>query len=128
MKKFLYHWLPVIVWMTFIFFMSSRQRIGLSEVFIFNFIIFKTLHMIEYAALFFLIFRALKTTFTNMSNKETLRLAVILALLYAIFDELHQTFVPTREGSIRDIGIDSIGILLCFQYTKHNLRRLKLFL
>jgi VanZ family protein len=114
--------------MGFIFLLSSRQRIGVSEVYIYNFIIFKSLHMIEYAALFFLFFRAINKTFTKISQKNALIIAVVLAILYGITDEMHQTFVPTREGSIRDIGIDTIGILLCFQYTKHHLSRLKLFL
>ena len=128
MKKFLYYWLPPVLWMSFIFLLSSRHRIGLSEVYMYNFIIFKSLHMIEYAALFFMLFRAINKTFTNVSKKNALMIAVVLAILYGISDEVHQTFVPTREGTIRDIGIDSIGILLCFQYTKHNLSRLKLFL
>lgn len=128
MKKFLLYWLPPIVWMSFIFLLSSRQRIGVSEVYIYNFIIFKSLHMIEYAALFFMLFRAINATCTNISQKKALMIAVLLAILYGVSDEAHQIFVPTREGNIRDVGIDSIGILLCFQYTKHNLNRLKLFL
>jgi len=128
MKKFLFYWLPPIVWMGIIFFLSSRQRIGISEIYIYNFVFFKTLHMIEYAMLFFMLFRAIHKTFNKLSQTHALILAMILALLYGITDEFHQTFVPTREGSIRDVGIDSIGILLCFQYTKYNLSRLQLFL
>lgn len=128
MKKILYYWLPPLAWMLFIFFLSSRQRIGVSEVHIYNFIIFKSLHMIEYAILFFLLFRAIRTTFTDLSHHKALVVAAIFAILYGVSDEIHQTFVPTREGSVRDVVIDSVGILLCFQYTKHNLNRLSLFL
>lgn len=35
-----------------------------------------------------------------------------ISLLYACFDELHQLFVGGRSATFRDIGIDSIGILL----------------
>ena len=35
-----------------------------------------------------------------------------LAILYAISDEFHQSFVPGRNASVIDIGIDTIGISL----------------
>ena len=35
-----------------------------------------------------------------------------LAVLYAATDEFHQTFVPSREGCIRDVAIDSCGVAL----------------
>jgi VanZ family protein len=38
----------------------------------------------------------------------------VLAVLYAISDEVHQSFVPTREGTLRDVIIDAIGALLAW--------------
>jgi len=38
--------------------------------------------------------------------------AVGLSLAYASTDELHQTFVPGREGTPRDVAIDAIGMAL----------------
>jgi VanZ family protein len=35
-----------------------------------------------------------------------------LAILYAISDEFHQSFVPGRNASVIDLGIDAIGISL----------------
>ncbi len=35
--------------------------------------------------------------------------ALWLAALYAATDEFHQTFVPSREGCLRDVAIDSSG-------------------
>ena len=35
-----------------------------------------------------------------------------LAILYAVSDEFHQSFIPGRNASAMDIGIDTIGILL----------------
>lgn len=37
-------------------------------------------------------------------------LAAILALLYAIADEYHQTFIEGRTGTWEDVVIDSAGI------------------
>ncbi len=127
MKKCMFYWLPPILWMTLIFLMSSRQRIGVSEEFIVNFIVFKFLHIVEYAFLYFLFLRAFRK-YLSKKTKRAYLYAAIATLLFAISDELHQTFTPTRQGSPRDIGIDAIGIGLCFMYTKNNLEKLKMFL
>ncbi|MGI9186374.1 MAG: VanZ family protein [Gaiellales bacterium] len=34
----------------------------------------------------------------------------LLAVVYAMVDEYHQTFVPTRVGSPVDVAIDALGI------------------
>ena len=38
--------------------------------------------------------------------------AVAIAVAYAVTDELHQTFVPGRNGSPVDVAIDAVGALL----------------
>jgi len=35
----------------------------------------------------------------------------LIALAYAIFDELHQAFVPGRGSEVTDIGLDLIGVI-----------------
>ncbi len=127
-KKFLLAWGPALALMITIFFLSSRQRVAVSEVYTINFIVFKSLHVIEYAILFFLVFRGYYRTLSHKNMNKIYLLAIATTFVYAVSDELHQTFVPTRAGSVRDVFIDSIGILLCFQYTKINLAKLKLFL
>lgn len=127
MKRILTYWLLPLLWMILIFSLSSRQRISVSEITSVNFIFFKTLHLIEYAILFFLLFRALFKT-TKLPLPTIFFIAILISILYALSDEVHQTVVPTREGSPRDVVIDTIGILLCFMYTKINLPKLKRFL
>lgn len=97
--KFVRYWLPVVIWMTVIFFLSGRESVQVADEPLINFLFFKTLHVIEYAILFVLYYRALK-------NKTA---ALLLTLLYAATDEIHQLFVPTREGKLRDVIIDAIG-------------------
>jgi len=41
-------------------------------------------------------------------------IVLILSILYAILDELHQSFVLGRDASIRDVLIDSFGIAFSF--------------
>jgi VanZ family protein len=36
---------------------------------------------------------------------------VALAVLYAVTDEVHQTFVEGRAGAPLDVGIDALGAL-----------------
>jgi VanZ family protein len=40
------------------------------------------------------------------------RLVVLLAMLYAATDELHQAFVPNRQSSVVDVLIDTLGAVL----------------
>jgi len=64
----------------------------------------------------------------NLSLTQIMFLAIIISVLYAVSDEIHQLFVPTREGKIRDVLIDSLGILLSFVYTKKYLHLFQKFI
>jgi len=120
-----YYWAPALFWMVLIFTLSSKQRIAVSPQYWANFFVFKSLHVIEYAALFGLLLRAIaggkKPTHTQYLY------AFIFSVLYAISDELHQTFVPTREGTLRDVLIDTTGITLAYLTVKKLYHKLQLF-
>ena len=45
-------------------------------------------------------------------NKPLIIMGIIFAIIYGISDEIHQLFVPGRFASIKDIIINSFGILL----------------
>ena len=124
-RFFIWYWAPPLALMGVIFFLSSRERVGVSDEFVVFFFVFKSLHIIEYATLQFLVFRALFRTLSGKNMNRIFLLSFAITLLYAITDELHQTMVPTRNGTIVDIGIDSIGILLSVSYTKLYLERIK---
>ena len=129
MKKWLWYWGPPLIWMIIIFLLSARERTQVSEVYEWNFVFFKTLHVIEYAALYFLLFRAfLKNSSNESTRKRAWVWAFVVAFLYAASDELHQTFVPTREGRLRDVGIDTIGMFLMYSYSKYKYTFVKRFL
>jgi VanZ family protein len=113
--KLIKYWLPVAVWMGIIFFFSSRPRIPVSESYTISFVIFKTLHLIEYSLLYILLYRAMRNSGSKIQAKFTFQ-ALLVAILYAVTDEIHQVFVPTREGRLRDVAIDSIGISVTAYY------------
>ena len=72
-----------------------------------SFYIRKIAHITEYLILGVLIFNILKQySVTNIYY------AIGLSILYSCTDEFHQLFISGRSGSIRDVLIDSIGILI----------------
>jgi len=107
--KFVKNWLPVIAWMSVIFFLSHQPDLKSGFPNLIDFILRKLAHITEYAILCFLLIRATK-------NKKA---AFVIAFLYACSDEFHQTFIFGRHGTLRDIGIDSIGIILAYLFYKN---------
>jgi VanZ family protein len=112
--KFFKFWLPVIVWMGVIFTFSSIPNLksGLKE----DYILRKIAHMIEFGILTFLVFRAISaeksTQGQSVLGGKAIIYSLIIAVFYALTDEYHQSFVFGRQCSFKDVGIDSIGILI----------------
>jgi VanZ family protein len=103
-------WIPACVLMTCIFIMSHRPHVQASTDEWYNFAILKTLHACGYALLWLSYRFALARTFPSTSSKQISLIAVVFAFLYATLDELHQQYIPTRTGTLRDIGIDLLGV------------------
>ncbi|MGI6278485.1 MAG: VanZ family protein [Patescibacteria group bacterium] len=101
-------WLPPLALMGLIFYLSSQPAFAVSPKDWLNFLVFKSLHFLEYALLFILWHRALKNTIDKPSS---FLWSALIAFTWAVIDEIHQLYVPTRQGSLRDIIIDSLGIL-----------------
>jgi VanZ family protein len=97
-----------------IFYFSTRQTAEIIPETIPHFIFFKSLHVLEYAVLAILIFFAL------LKDKQT----IILAYLYALSDEIHQTFIAGRSGRFKDTFIDLLGIIIGL-YILKQLRKIK---
>lgn len=49
---------------------------------------------------------------TKRKRKDLLFLAVSIAILYGILDEIHQLYVPGRSFTLEDIFLDSLGVLI----------------
>ena len=122
------HWLPVLLWMGFIFWMStgtfSSEHTSSIIVPVIKFIareisdektkfihglIRKSGHVLEYFILGALVLRAFCAgVITSLTFKQIFYSLLIVAL-YASSDEFHQSFVATRTASIIDVGIDTAG-------------------
>lgn len=129
------YWLPVMVWMGGIYWGSSQPLLPgpLSSPSWQGLLLRKTVHFVEYTVLATLLWRALVNTYppqtkvkhsersdpppaTLWSRRWSFPLAFVIALLYAIFDEWHQSLVPGREARLLDVGIDMVGAVLAFGY------------
>lgn len=121
-------WLPLFLWLCFIFSMStgafSAENTSLVIVpalhFLFPWLapdridalhalIRKGAHLFEYFVLGLLILRVLRAGRTNAWKWRWCLLAVVVVALWACGDEFHQSFEPTRTASMRDVAIDTVG-------------------
>ena len=87
--------------MAVIFFLSAQPHLA-TDLGTLDVILRKCAHMVEFGLLALLWWRAL-------GRPEP---AVAIALLYAIGDEWHQSFVDGRHGSPVDVVIDAAGVAL----------------
>ena len=101
MKKYL-RFFPVIIWMSVIFYFSSRSTAGVPVYGFDRFLLFKTFHLLEYAILYLCFFYA-----TKAGGRS-----VILSYLYGLTDEFHQSLTPGRTPKFTDTLFDLLGIIL----------------
>ena len=106
-------WLPAVVWMGFIFFLSHQSRplgsvssltAGASLA-----------HLGLYAALAVLLFWALAGRTGDQARSAAWVQAIVafsLTTLYGFLDELHQAFVAGRVASEADLALDAAGALI----------------
>jgi VanZ family protein len=88
--------------MVFIFYLSSLHTTGIPGTQTERFIILKSFHLIEYGILAISLYIGFKK----------FRHTIFTAYLYALSDELHQSFIPGREARFRDTLIDLLGIFI----------------
>lgn len=80
-------------------------------------------HFTEYGILALLAWRALVTSSRAFIQQNWFKLGVLMIVVYALLDEFHQSFVPSRTASIYDSGIDILGGLLVLLILKHREKR-----
>jgi len=103
---FISHWLPVILFCTFIF-VQSHQPTPKSMPSIPH--IDKFIHFSVYGILGILFYRAFKSSGLKNKRKTIIALSIILTGLYGLSDELHQYFLPYRDADLFDAIADFCG-------------------
>ena len=130
MKRKIYPWVLVVLWMALIFYLSHKPATesnelskGITEIIVetvekvttdvdieverFNHIVRKNAHFFSYLVLGILVTNGL----ISSEIKRYIGYALLICVLYAISDEIHQIYVPGRSGQIKDVVIDSAGAL-----------------
>jgi len=101
-KKIIFNYLPPILWAIVIFILSSVPGNDYPPVF---FDYSYLAHFIEFFILAILILRALGI------KEKKIYLSLAISAIYALSDELHQTFVVDRSVSVLDWLVDFLGIV-----------------
>ncbi|MFC3768898.1 VanZ family protein [Paenibacillus sp. GCM10012303] len=105
-------WLPAVVWMTLIFYMSHQtgDDLGTLLPFFQNWFpwmaSFDWGHFIAYFVLALTYYGAMFPRWAGWGGKA---LVVVLCLLYGVTDEFHQRFVEDRTPDLMDLRNDTIG-------------------
>ena len=112
----------VIIWMIVIFIMSAldgttsaeesniivniiSKLFNITDITTLTIIVRKLAHFTEYFILGLLLINLFK------NNNKRYLYTIIIGVIYAISDEIHQLFVPGRSCDIKDVMIDTLGLL-----------------
>jgi VanZ family protein len=106
MKQFTLYWLPLIAYCVAIYIQSDYPSPQSLPSFEFS---DKLLHLAAYAVMGVLFYRAYQTTPFNNNIQMLVLLSLVSASLYGVSDEIHQAFVPARDGSLWDVVADILG-------------------
>jgi VanZ family protein len=146
-RRRLYRYGPLLFWLAFISFASTSEfsaantsqlirplllwlfpNITEDRLAAVHFLTRKAGHFAEYAVLALLARRAFVTSFHIIIQRYWFQLALVLIVIYALLDEFHQSFVPSRTPSIYDSAIDIVGgltVLLIFKFRGRNEKKLR---
>ena len=137
--RFLSRYLPLVAWLIFISYASSdsfsaantSRIIGPLVLWLFpdtspdsmliiHFVVRKIAHFTEYAILAYLAVRAFRSSPRPALATRWFIAALALVVIYALLDEYHQTFVPSRTASIYDSLLDMSGGLVTLLILRHR--------
>lgn len=131
MRRFITNGWPVLAWMGLIFFLSAQPELPSAKSDLLDVIFKKAGHAVAYGVLMFLTLRALSESERELqlrhnhlersaaqsrdesrnieSVKRLFTIAFLIVIVYAISDEIHQSFVPNRTSRPMDIVFDMLG-------------------
>jgi VanZ family protein len=133
----LWRYLPLLLWIVFISFASTAEfsavntstvlrplvlwflpTISEAKLATVHFILRKLGHFTEYAILAYLARRAFISSSYGFLRHYWFQWALGLVVAYALLDEFHQSFVPSRTASIYDSAIDVVGGITILLFLK----------
>ena len=108
-------WLPALLWMIAIFTLSHQPSVELPHFGLLDLLVKKGGHFLAYAILAVLVQRAWQP------GPASWGWALLITAVYAISDEIHQTYIPGRFGSLADVLIDISGGLTALLLSHYRL-------
>jgi VanZ family protein len=146
LRKVIWIWLPVLIWAGLIFCFSTDQFssgkthsmidrvletilpfLTVGQIESVHFLIRKLGHWSEFFVFGFLVYRAAMGSGWEKPTMGVPWKTLAVVLIWALLDEFHQVFVPSRSASIKDSLLDFAGgfsaILLMGVRTRFVLRR-----
>jgi VanZ family protein len=147
MRTLLRYWLPVFIWLGVIFagstdLFSAEQtsrylvpflhwldpQISISTIATIHLGLRKLGHLIEYAVLAALLWRALPSAGSLRTKMSNLFVVWLACAIVAATDEFHQSFVASRTASLNDALIDSLGaavaLAICLAIAQRDAKKL----
>lgn len=115
LRDYFLAYLTPTLWAAFIFILSAQQVLPGFSISVYDFIFKKAAHMFVYGVLYLLLFRAYAKTSSHQNHKSYL-IPLCIALIYAFIDEMHQSTVPGRYPTLRDVGYDFLGMTTVLLY------------
>jgi len=126
--KYIKYWLPVVLMMMFIYWMSTETfssqntssfldpllrllapSLSPEDIDLIHTAIRKLAHVTEYMFLGVVLFRAFRSGSCEPRLWRWTSFSLFIVVVYAAGDEYHQSLLPTRTGSLVDVGIDTVG-------------------
>jgi len=108
MRRLVWIWGPAWALMAFIFTVSSRSELPRAATALDD----SVWHGMTYGVLAALLLRGVVAARWERVTLGTASLAVLLAALYGVTDELHQTQVPLRTFELSDLVADATGAVV----------------
>ena len=104
----LLRWAPAVLWAAVIFTLSSMSGLpappsGFTD---------KHAHVVTYGVLCALVVWGLTDRAPGRTTWSVSAVAAVLATLYGVSDEWHQSFVPGRDVSVLDLAADASGAVV----------------
>jgi VanZ family protein len=99
-----------------IFLFSSQPSLPSPDDIVVDFIFKKSAHIFVYAVLYVLVWFAVLKSFRIKHPQGQWLLPLAITILYAAADEFHQSLTPGRSPTLRDVGYDSLGMLIAWAW------------
>lgn len=114
-------WVALVCWCALIFILSAQPQLTFIDHDLADLVLRKLGHMTVFGVLALLASMTLRQE--GVLPQHARRAALVFAIVYAVGDEWHQSFVAGRSGHPRDVAIDAAGAALALLLVRRRASR-----